>query len=323
VHHQPVSWTKTFRGQGRVYYNNLGHNEATWDRAEFRTSLVDGIKWVSQVPLNVGCLTGSTPLPPPPTAPVPDPDSPLDPCALEPGETRLTYAGITTSPANPAAPVYFGKTQGRYVLDLSGGLIRQADVSIDLKWDTPTDDYDLAVTTPWGFAGSDALQPQSPPAESTRVKQAPHCSRLLLSVFNHHGITGRGLSLSLQVNAEPPPPAPPVIPGTTWVYETPPGANVYGFVPPAGVITEGGTAYLTNQDATAHNIACVKFDPVTRRPLCESPYANPSLPPETVPINGVDKLPPGTYDLLCQLHPPMTATLTVVDTVAPKLATLK
>jgi type 1 glutamine amidotransferase len=49
VHRQPIAWTKTYRGASRVYYTNLGHNESTWDLAEFRASLVAGIQWVAGV----------------------------------------------------------------------------------------------------------------------------------------------------------------------------------------------------------------------------------------------------------------------------------
>lgn len=40
----PLVWAKTY-GKGRVYYNNLGHREETWDRQDVRTMYLEGIKW--------------------------------------------------------------------------------------------------------------------------------------------------------------------------------------------------------------------------------------------------------------------------------------
>lgn len=45
-YHVPVAWVKDY-GQGRVYYNNLGHNDATWTQQPFLDSLLAGIKWVT------------------------------------------------------------------------------------------------------------------------------------------------------------------------------------------------------------------------------------------------------------------------------------
>lgn len=40
----PVAWVREF-GQGRLFYTNLGHNEATWKEAKFREHLLMGIRW--------------------------------------------------------------------------------------------------------------------------------------------------------------------------------------------------------------------------------------------------------------------------------------
>ncbi|MAT14756.1 MAG: glycosyl hydrolase [Planctomyces sp.] len=45
-YHVPVSWIKEY-GDGRVYYNNLGHREETWANPQFLESLLQGIKWVT------------------------------------------------------------------------------------------------------------------------------------------------------------------------------------------------------------------------------------------------------------------------------------
>jgi type 1 glutamine amidotransferase len=40
----PIVWAKMY-GKGRVYYNNLGHREETWDRKDIQTMYLEGIKW--------------------------------------------------------------------------------------------------------------------------------------------------------------------------------------------------------------------------------------------------------------------------------------
>jgi len=39
-----VTWAKMY-GRGRVYYTTLGHPPETWDRPEFRSMLVEAVKW--------------------------------------------------------------------------------------------------------------------------------------------------------------------------------------------------------------------------------------------------------------------------------------
>ncbi|MGD0227872.1 MAG: ThuA domain-containing protein [Terriglobia bacterium] len=41
----PIAWTRTF-GNGRVYYNSLGHEEAVWTDPRYQDMLLKGIKWV-------------------------------------------------------------------------------------------------------------------------------------------------------------------------------------------------------------------------------------------------------------------------------------
>jgi type 1 glutamine amidotransferase len=45
-YHVPVAWVKEY-GEGRVYYNNLGHNEATWTNKTFLKSVENGVKWIT------------------------------------------------------------------------------------------------------------------------------------------------------------------------------------------------------------------------------------------------------------------------------------
>lgn len=40
----PISWVKEY-GEGRVFYTNLGHNEATWTNKAFLDHVTGGIRW--------------------------------------------------------------------------------------------------------------------------------------------------------------------------------------------------------------------------------------------------------------------------------------
>ncbi len=41
----PIAWTRMF-GEGRVYYNSLGHDEAVWNDPRYQDMLLKAIKWV-------------------------------------------------------------------------------------------------------------------------------------------------------------------------------------------------------------------------------------------------------------------------------------
>jgi type 1 glutamine amidotransferase len=41
----PIAWTRMF-GKGRVYYNSLGHEAATWKDPRYQEMLLQAIKWV-------------------------------------------------------------------------------------------------------------------------------------------------------------------------------------------------------------------------------------------------------------------------------------
>jgi uncharacterized protein len=43
----PLAWTKTYGG-GRVYYNALGHFDATWDEPSFREQVGAGLRWAAR-----------------------------------------------------------------------------------------------------------------------------------------------------------------------------------------------------------------------------------------------------------------------------------
>lgn len=45
-YHVPVAWCKQV-GQGRMFYNNMGHREDTWQKKEFLDSVTAAVKWVT------------------------------------------------------------------------------------------------------------------------------------------------------------------------------------------------------------------------------------------------------------------------------------
>ena len=44
-YHVPVAWVKAY-GEGKVYVNNLGHNESTWSDQRFLNSVTNAVKWM-------------------------------------------------------------------------------------------------------------------------------------------------------------------------------------------------------------------------------------------------------------------------------------
>lgn len=63
VDFQPIAWTKTFRGAGRVFYTNMGHNGFAWAHPEFRTMILEGIRWVTAGAKRAGPGRGKGPPP--------------------------------------------------------------------------------------------------------------------------------------------------------------------------------------------------------------------------------------------------------------------
>ncbi len=43
--HVPVCWIKTM-GEGKLYYNNLGHNETTWTNRQYLDSITQAVRWM-------------------------------------------------------------------------------------------------------------------------------------------------------------------------------------------------------------------------------------------------------------------------------------
>lgn len=94
----------------------------------------------------------------------------------------------------------------------------------------------------------------------------------------------------------------------TAVVAPPNGMNV-GFAPNVLAIAEGGSITLVGADLQVHNLTCVERSRKTKRPLCNSTFVNAG---QTAPVVGVEKLPAGTYPMVCQLHPKMTVNLRVL-----------
>jgi type 1 glutamine amidotransferase len=220
---QPIAWTKTFRGAGRVYYNNMGHSGPTWALPAFRTALVNGVEWVTEVPLDLDCFDDvDAELPPAPAPPAADEDLIGRPCdipALQPrtggtwetsGEARaLTAEGDEVALAR-GLPGGLGWGAQTYVLDLSDTGAGTADVTLTLAIPTPSDDYDLSVTTPWGWYGSD--QPSGASQEVVVLSDVPHCAYLHVAGDNMLATGSAGPTLTAAVAPGPPVEASPAAP---------------------------------------------------------------------------------------------------------------
>ncbi len=44
-YHVPVAWVKSY-GEGKVYVNNLGHNESSWTDERYLKSITNAVKWI-------------------------------------------------------------------------------------------------------------------------------------------------------------------------------------------------------------------------------------------------------------------------------------
>ena len=82
---------------------------------------------------------------------------------------------------------------------------------------------------------------------------------------------------------------------------TGPGAASYGYLTPVVTVSKGGTATYLNADAVRHNVASA--DGLFRSELADNG--------ESVPVTGVEKLEPGTYEFFCEPHPNMKGQLQV------------
>ena len=69
-------------------------------------------------------------------------------------------------------------------------------MTFDLSWMSPSDDYDLSVTTPWGWAGSDGIAGLS---ENVVLQDVPHCTILQVYGENMYATSQQAPSLTAGV----------------------------------------------------------------------------------------------------------------------------
>ena len=207
-HRQPIAWTKTFRDNGRVYYNNMGHSDSTWSDEAFRTSIVNGVDWVSKVRPDAKCLAGTGSVASAPKAPAAPKAAIGKKCplpALKPrsGTWETSGAARALTEKGDAVAISAGIPGGlgwgaqHWVLDLSRTKAAKADVTVTLNWPTPTDDYDLSVTTAWGFYGSHELPGVT--SEKLVLKNVPHCGLLQAYGDNLYAASFRAPTLTATV----------------------------------------------------------------------------------------------------------------------------
>jgi Trehalose utilisation len=206
--HQPIAWKKTFRGGGRVFYNNMGHSDSTWDVPAYQTSLVEAVKWVGGKRPDAACLDSTKALPAPPAPPAAAPSSVGKTCAvpaLKPRTGGFTWEKsgaakrLTTTDTvalDPGIPGDLGWGGQTYVLDLSKRRARTADVTVDLSWTNPFDDYDLDVVTGWGAYGAHSVGTN---AEHLVLKDVPTCAVLHMTGDNMLATATSGPTLAVTV----------------------------------------------------------------------------------------------------------------------------
>jgi len=186
-----------------VFYNNMGHNESTWSEPAFRQSLVAAIDWLAGVRPAPECLDAGGPLPAGPVPPAPDRKQIGKPCPVPAmRETNATedfrsVHGWDTQQLSGGLPGNFTWGAQTWVVDLSRSRSERADVTIDLDWPYPTDDYDLSVTTAWGYYGSDNAV--GTPHEQVVLTDVPHCAILQVAGDNMRAPSMSGTTASITV----------------------------------------------------------------------------------------------------------------------------
>ena len=56
VHHQPLGWTKTFRGLGRVAYSNIGHGDQVFDIPAWQDHFLGMVEWSTEPGVDRACV---------------------------------------------------------------------------------------------------------------------------------------------------------------------------------------------------------------------------------------------------------------------------
>jgi outer membrane protein assembly factor BamB/plastocyanin len=158
--------------------------------------------------------------------------------------------------------------------------------------------------------GQDTQTPMHDMGNSSGVSVARN------TVFATSQAEGTSSLFALKINArggdasedEPPPsdqPPPPDdgggAPSGGGIIATGPGAASYGYITPYATVGKGGSATYTNVDAAKHNVRST--DGLFRSELADAG--------QTVPVTGVEKLAPGTYQFYCEPHPNMKGQLIV------------
>jgi FtsP/CotA-like multicopper oxidase with cupredoxin domain len=85
-----------------------------------------------------------------------------------------------------------------------------------------------------------------------------------------------------------------------------PGGATTGYYTRVSLMTTGGSLTFVNLDELAHTVTSV-----LRKPDGTPLFNGNALPGKTVQVQGVSKLPAGSYQFYCQFHPNMTGTLIV------------
>jgi FtsP/CotA-like multicopper oxidase with cupredoxin domain len=95
-----------------------------------------------------------------------------------------------------------------------------------------------------------------------------------------------------------------------------PGGASTGYYTAVSLMTTGGSLTFVNLDQLAHTVTSV-----ARKPDGSPLFNGNALPGKTVQVQGVDKLPAGTYQFYCQFHPNMTGQLIVEGEGNPPIKT--
>jgi plastocyanin len=102
-----------------------------------------------------------------------------------------------------------------------------------------------------------------------------------------------------------------------------PGAASSSFLTPNVSISAGGTLSFTNLDLVGHDVTSQQTTRPRRRRHHHHHHHRRPAPPQPLfksatvgfgsmtPVNGVEKLQPGSYPFFCSIHPTMTGVLTV------------
>jgi hypothetical protein len=187
----------------------MGHSESTWSVPAYQTSLVEAVKWVGGKRPKASCLGSTAALPARPGPPAPRASLVGHACAVPLLKRR---SGGTWKTSGPARRLTSSDTLAlgtgvagdlawsaqTYVLDLSRRHGRTADVTVDLSWRNPLDDYDVDVVTAWGAYGGHSGTGTT--TEHMVLKDVPTCAVLHVSGDNMLATGTSGPTLHVAVS---------------------------------------------------------------------------------------------------------------------------